>query len=104
MSQPELFQKVLQVTGTSEADWSVERKTTRRLIEDGEKMVEDGDSAGNFKVLFGGFYQHGKGGNYSEKLHNDMLGLKEEDLDEVVEAAIAAAKPGAWEAGSTLAT
>ena len=102
LTQPELFQAIMRVSGTKESDWSIEKKTTYDLIEDGQKMVEGGDAAGNFKVLFGGLFQRGNGGDYSEKLHNDVLGLKEEDLEEVMKESIANAKIGRWEAGSTL--
>lgn len=104
VSQPDLFQTVLRVTGTTEADWAIERKTTHDLIADGEKMVKDGDSAGKFKILFGGLFQSGMGGEYTEKVQNGRLGLQEEDLEEVVKASAAAAKSGGWGAGSTYGT
>lgn len=103
MTHPELFQAVLRASGTAEADWAVDKKTTHDLINDGQKMVDRGDAAGNFKILFGGLFQSGNGGDYSQKLHNDVLELKQEDLDEVVRTSIAAAKSGPWAAGSKLA-
>ena len=101
--QPEIFAAVLRVTGTTEADWQVERKKTQDLVDEGHKMVNAGDMAGHFKILYGVSYQPGMGGDYSDLLHNEMLGLGEENLDEVVKAAADAARPGGWEAASTLA-
>ena len=136
MTQPELFSTVLRVSGTIEADWNIERRTTQDLIEEGHKMVKGGDSSGHvrkpmgrvsprpsclsspplsslkmltdhsthlfqFKIIFGVTYQQDMGGDYSKLLHNEMLGLGKEDLDEVVRLAIDSAEPE-WVAGATL--
>ena len=94
LAQPEIFSAVLRATGTEENGWQVEKKTTQDLIDEGRKMVNAGDMAGHFKILYGASYQNGMGGNYSSELHNEMLGLMEEDLYEVVKAAVEAAWPG----------
>lgn len=101
MTQPELYSAVLRVMGTTEADWNIERKTTPQLIEEGHKMVKGGDSAGHFKIVFGVTYQQNMGGDYSRLLHNEMLGLGNEDLDEVLRHAIDNAK-SEWAAGATM--
>jgi hypothetical protein len=41
-------------------------------------------------------------GDYSHLLHNDRLGLEEEDLNQVVKEVVKAARPGTWSAASTL--
>lgn len=102
MTQPELFSAVLRVTGTHHAGWKVEDKAVQDLIDEGHRMIDAGQSMGHFKIIFGVTYKDGFGGDYSQKLHNKMLGLEEEDLDEAVKSGIDAAKPGPWEAGATM--
>lgn len=105
LSQPEIFSTVLRASRTAEADWQIERKTTRDLINEGRELVKAGDSAGHFKILSGVAYQPGMGGDYSDLVHNKLLGLvEEEDLDEVVKIAVKAARPGAFAIASTLAS
>ncbi|KAK5174549.1 uncharacterized protein LTR77_001630 [Saxophila tyrrhenica] len=102
LTHPEIFLAILRVTGTTEADWQVEKSTTKDLVDEGWRMVNGGEPAGHFKIVFGAAYTHGLGGDYSELLHNERLGLGEEDLETVVKAAVDAAKPGGFTAGTTL--
>jgi hypothetical protein len=102
LTQPELFSEVLRITGTTEEDWTVDRKKVQDLIDQGYDMVKSGQSLGYFKLVFGATYQRNNGGDHTGRLHNEMLGLQEEDLDEVLRMSIAAAKPGEWKGGDTL--
>lgn len=63
-------------------------------------MVKSGDLAGHFKIIFGVTYQQDMGGDYSELLHNEMLGLDKENLDEVVRHTLDNAQLD-WAAGAT---
>ncbi|KAK5686085.1 hypothetical protein LTS10_002199 [Elasticomyces elasticus] len=86
LTQPELFRAVLAATRTKESDWQIERTSFETLIEDGHKKVSEGDViAGSIDVVHGITF---KAGDYSGEVHNDMLGLKQEDLGEVVRNAL----------------
>ncbi|KAK3635722.1 hypothetical protein LTR56_014598 [Elasticomyces elasticus] len=86
LTQPELFQAVLAATGTKESDWQIERTSFETLIEEGNKKVSEGNViVGSIDVVHGITY---KAGDYSEEVHNDMLGLEQEDLGEVVRNAL----------------
>jgi hypothetical protein len=61
-TQPEIFNAVVRATRTSEADWQVERKVTQELIDEGRLMVEQGNMAGHFKIIYGVCYQPGNHG------------------------------------------
>lgn len=89
VTHEEMFRAILQATGSTESEWTVERKPARQLLEDGQAKLEKGDRSGAWDVLHGAVFAEGYGGEYSRKPHNGLLGLPEEDLVEVVrEAAI----------------
>ena len=102
LTQPEAFDAVMRATGTTKADWQIEHKNAQALIDEGFAMVEAGEGVGHFKIIYGAHYQPGMEGDYSKKCHNSLLGLDQEDLDEVVRAAVAAARPGGWYSAAAL--
>ena len=77
LTQPEIFLAVLRATGTGEGEWQIERKSV------GEYAVPEGD----LNLVLVETYREA-GGDYTGKLCNEMLGLEQEDLDEVVKSAI----------------
>ena len=102
LSQAQIFEAVMRVTGTTEADWQIKNQKAQNLIDDGHAMVESGQLAGHFKIIYGAHYQPGMGTNYSEKTATSLLGLPEEHLDAVVKAAVSSARPGGWDAAIAL--
>ncbi|KAK5128000.1 hypothetical protein LTR85_005117 [Meristemomyces frigidus] len=100
LTQPQLFEAVLKATGSTESDWQVGRKTAEDKLAEGRKKLEAGDMSGNFDMLVGMSFVEG---DYSAQVANELLGLGQEDLDEVVREAVKAAAPGGWSAGSLLA-
>lgn len=103
LTQPEIFNSVLRVTGSTEKDWQIERKAVKNCIDEGWELVNGGNPAGHFKILYGLSYSDGMGGEISDLSHNQMLGLEQEDLDAVVKRAVEASRPGGFSAASTLA-
>lgn len=99
LTQPQLFEAVLRVTDTKETEWEVEKKTAQDRLEVGRQKLDAGDMSGSFDMVIGMTFLEG---DYPSQVHNKMLGLAQEDLDEVVRAAVEAAAPGGWSAGSTL--
>lgn len=59
MTQPDIFAAVLRATGSSEDEWQIKRRTTQELIDEGRKMVQEGDMTGHFKIVYGVSYQPG---------------------------------------------
>lgn len=100
LTQPDIFNAILRVTGMSEDEWQVEKRTTQSLIDEGRQMVEAGHPAGHFKLIIGSVY---RSGDYSDHVHNGRLHLEEEDLDTVVKAAVEDVRPGGFAVGNTLA-
>lgn len=84
----EMFKAILQVTETKESEWSVERKSTGDLVEEGQAKLRCGDVSGVWDVLHGAVFAPGFGGEYLGKPHNEMLGLPKEDLVATIRAAV----------------
>jgi uncharacterized protein YbjT (DUF2867 family) len=90
VDQRAILDSVIRATGTKESDWEVKTQEPEGAIEESRKAV----AAGNMMAFVGEFYtahmQPGRGGNYDEKANKDaeILGMKEESLDDVVAAVV----------------
>jgi hypothetical protein len=92
VSQSSLFASLQRATGTQESDWTINHET----IEEWMRICREGMAKGDMRAGAGMTYAHymgeGKGGNYEAKAKEDreVLGLQEENLDEVVARAVRA--------------
>jgi uncharacterized protein YbjT (DUF2867 family) len=90
ISQREALDSALRATGTNENDWEITKQDPEVAI----KASRDAVAAGNPFAFVSEFYVihmlEGKGGNYEEKAakHAEVLGLKEENLDDIVERVV----------------
>lgn len=88
-SQRELLQAVQRVTGTTDADWDFEKvNDVPAFRKDCRQKFYKGEVMGGVGLLMGQLYVEGSGSNYEQKLDNEALGLKMEDLDESVRKAL----------------
>ncbi|KAM0288992.1 hypothetical protein ACHAO9_006501 [Fusarium lateritium] len=88
VSQNDIFESVKRVTKTSDADWTVTRESTKKRYEDGLAQVKTGNMSGFPKLLFARAFFPEDPSVHSKKVHNELLGLPEESLDEATEAGI----------------
>jgi hypothetical protein len=96
LSQRDMFESVLRVTGTKPEDWDIRYETTIQRFADGQNQLAEGDRAGFGKLLYSrGFFQDGSG-NYEARrgLHNEILGLEKEHIDDFSKIAIARVESG----------
>ncbi|KAK6210892.1 hypothetical protein LQW54_005769 [Pestalotiopsis sp. IQ-011] len=91
VSQRDMFESVLRVTGTTASDWSIIYESSAQRFADGQKQMADGDMAGFGKLLYSRVFFKDGSGNFEARrgLHNDVLGLEEEELDDFTKIAIA---------------
>ncbi|KAH6656469.1 CipA protein [Truncatella angustata] len=97
ISQKDMFDSVLRVTGTKLEDWTVDYEDSTKRFAEGKKQFEGGDLAGFGKLLYSrAFFKDGSG-NYEAKrgLDNEALGLEEESLDDFTKLAIQRIDSGA---------
>ncbi|EXJ67287.1 uncharacterized protein A1O5_09300 [Cladophialophora psammophila CBS 110553] len=95
-SQRDMLAAVLRVTGDSEHDWTVAREDVKARYESGVAQVRAGDRMGFVKLLYARVFYPNGDGDYESKygLHNDILGLPQEDFDEATKRAVDLANRG----------
>ncbi|KUI68795.1 Bifunctional pinoresinol-lariciresinol reductase [Cytospora mali] len=96
ISQKDMFDSVLRVTGDTADDWAITYQPSVERYKEGIEIFQGGDRAGFGQALYARlFYQDGSGNHAARKaLHNDILGLPKEDLDEFTAVAVEMAKAG----------
>jgi hypothetical protein len=90
INQKEMFESVKRVTGTRDEDWTVTKEPSDQLYQSGVDDMMKGNLKGFVRQLYTRAFFPGKAGEYESVrgLHNDVLGLPKEDLDEATKEAI----------------
>ncbi|EGP85324.1 uncharacterized protein MYCGRDRAFT_74848 [Zymoseptoria tritici IPO323] len=98
VSQREMFQSVLRVTGTKEEEWSISYEPSSERYANAFKAMQGGDRTGYVRVMYTRvFYPDGSGDFESSKgTANKLLGLPEEDIDEATKYALERARTNPW--------
>ncbi|KAH7251526.1 hypothetical protein BKA59DRAFT_492004 [Fusarium tricinctum] len=95
ISQKDMLASVQRVTKTTDADWDIKYETTTDRMEKGKAQAASGDFRGLVQTYYSFIFSpEGQKLNFQEKLHNDILQLPQEDLDEVVRDCVEKAKNG----------
>ena len=84
LSQRDMFESVKRVTKTTDADWTITRESAQQRWKDGTAAVKEGNFGAFTKMLYSRMFFPNGGGDIQtiRGLHNDLLGLPVEDLDE----------------------
>jgi len=88
VTQQEIFESVLKVTGTKEEDWKVGSENVDEKIQSGKDAVKAGNFMGAVSILYGATMKEGLGNGYGGELANEKLGLPKEELDELVKEVV----------------
>ncbi|EFR01079.1 CipA protein [Nannizzia gypsea CBS 118893] len=94
VSQKDMFQSILRVTGTKEADWEITHEPSEKRYQAGVELFKQGERIGFARALYTRvFYPERPGfasGAYEpvHGLQNDLLNLPKENLDERTKFAI----------------
>lgn len=94
INQREMLDSVERVTGTADADWNIRYESTAKRIKDGRAAFTAGDSKGLAKAYYSRIFSPGCPAIYQEKLHNGLLGLPDENLDDATVIGVDMAKSG----------
>lgn len=96
VSQREMLESVLRVTGTKAGDWKITNEGSVERYKKGIEMMQQGDMVGFAQMMYTRvFYQDGSGNfTKSRGLANDVLGLPKEDMDEYTAKAFEFSKKG----------
>jgi hypothetical protein len=87
VSQRDMLNSWLKVTGENELDWTIEYEPAQERFQRGQQMLEAGDMFGGPLVTYGRLFQRDGSGDLSNKSENEKLRLSREDLDEATSRA-----------------
>lgn len=90
INQKEMFESVKRVTGTKDEDWTITKEPSDQRYQSGLDDMMQGNMKGFARLLYTRAFFAGKAGEYESVrgLHNDVLGLPKEDLDEATKEAV----------------
>jgi hypothetical protein len=92
VSQKDMFESVLRVTETKEADWKVEYEGSEARYKRGGELFARGKMEGYAMMLYARSFYKDSGMNIQGLLNNEELGLPKEDFDEATRVAVEMAK------------
>ena len=96
ISQKEMFESVLRVTGEKASDWKVTHVSVKDRYAEGVKEFQSGNLAGFAQALYSrNFFPDGAGDFGALRgLDNEKLGLPKEELDEYTKIGVGLAESG----------
>lgn len=98
VSQKDMLDSVLRVTGTKLEDWKINKEPTQERYSTGMKEIKEGKRIGFAKMLYTRiFYPDGCGDTENGKgTLNSLLDLPSENIDEATKIAIERSKSPSW--------
>ncbi|OAQ97001.1 hypothetical protein LLEC1_02654 [Akanthomyces lecanii] len=90
VTQRDMYESAKRVTKTADADWTITHESAQACFEDGKAKVKAGDFTTFTKMLYSRVWMDNNADLEGRvgKLHNDVLGLPVEDLDEATAEAV----------------
>lgn len=90
VSQRDMLESVLRVTGTKPEDWKITHTTAKERWKSGKELLKAGDMAGFVRLSYARAFFPDDPENFeaSRGLDNGALGLSQEDLDEFTRVGI----------------
>jgi uncharacterized protein YbjT (DUF2867 family) len=90
ITQRDILESAIRATGTKESDWNVVVEDADKVIEEVRREIANGNPMAFVKEFYITHMREGFGGDYQEKALKDaqVLELKTENLDEVVETVV----------------
>lgn len=89
VSQKDMLDSALRVTGTRQDDWTITKEPARERYSSGLKEIQEGKHTGFPRLMSRVFYPDGCGDfEHNRGTLNSLLGLPREDIDEATKEAI----------------
>jgi hypothetical protein len=98
LSQEDIFNSVLRVTGTNAEDWRASYVPSEQRYAEGLESIKQGQKIGFAKMMYTRVFYKDGCGNFGKfkKTVNGLLKLPEEDIDEFTAIAIERSKQAQW--------
>jgi hypothetical protein len=96
LTQRDMFESVKRVTGTTDADWKITHDSVQQRFKEAQAAVQQGDWKMFTRMLYSRMFFPTGDGDYQSRveLHNDLLGLPVEDLDEATAVGVKMGESG----------
>jgi len=94
VSQRDMFESVLRVTGDSEKDWKVTHEDVVERFKRGQEILKEGKTLGFGILLYARLFFKDGAGDTRALLSNDALGLPAEDFDAATKVGVDMALAG----------
>lgn len=96
VSQSDMLESVLRVTGDKMEDWKVTKAPVKEYYKSALEAYQKGDMTGFAKLMYSRAFFPESSGNFgaSKGLHNDVLGLPKENFDEFTKLGIQMSEKG----------
>lgn len=94
VSQRDMFESVLRITGDKESDWKVNHEGAQERFRRGGQLMSQGQMVGFGILLYARMFYKDGAGSFNDKLDNEVLGLPKEDFDEATKVAMQMAAAG----------
>ncbi|KAK4075221.1 hypothetical protein Purlil1_12732 [Purpureocillium lilacinum] len=95
ISQRDILDSVERATHTTDADWDITYESTSERVTTGREQFAKGNLRGMAKAYYARLLYPGKEAVYEHKLHNGLLGLPKEKLDDATQVALEMSQ-GGW--------
>jgi len=98
ISQRDMFDSVLRVTGDKSEDWTINKEPARERYTSATKALQGGDRMAYVRMMYTRIFFDDGCGNFEARrgVSNEILGLPKEDLDEATARAIERADTDPW--------
>jgi hypothetical protein len=98
ISQKDMFDSVLRVTGDTPADWTINKEPARERYASAAKALQGGDRMAYVRMMYTRIFYDDGCGNFEARrgVSNEIMGLPKEDLDEATARAIERAGADPW--------
>lgn len=98
VSQKDMLESALRVTGTKEDDWTIAKEPAQERYSSGIREIQEGKRIGFAKMMYTRvFYPDGCGDfEHNKGTLNSLLDLPKENIDEATKAAIERSKISPW--------
>lgn len=89
ISQRDMLDSILRVSGDQESDWTIDYEPAEERFKAGQEYMKGGDFLRGYQTCMYTrvFYKDGSG-DYSHKLDNEKLGISEENVDQATKKAL----------------
>ncbi|KAF4980448.1 hypothetical protein FDECE_17879 [Fusarium decemcellulare] len=94
VNQREILDSIERCTSTTDVDWDISYESTSERVASGREQFSQGSQRGMAKAYYARLHYPGSEAIYQHKLHNNILGLPHESVDDATEAALELVREG----------